>query len=332
MAAFDHAFLYPHTSAQDHTILWWDALAVQKDKSPSNGSLVVLLIGLDSRTVTIDSVTDNASNTYSHAGTQLGQGSDALQVQIWYANNLSGRVPAVVYETYIALSGSTFCVAVGAEFTGSARIGDPLDQQGGNAVASLADPYNFDFGTLHPSSNNAIVVAAAKRSVLGGGTIDGTPGGMTEMSGTDGRFYTQWDIQTTAADQDGGISYNSSNADRPVCGLIVSFLTESVWVDIPDWHAHEYLDASAYPGGSARCLCDLWTTASSITVQARLVSILADGSVDAVVGTSAAITATTPTDATFAVTLTGNKQHKLQLTSDTPNTDLWCAPGAKVSP
>lgn len=67
-------------------------------------------------------------------------------------------------------------------------------------------------------------------------------------------------------------------------------------------------------------------------IKARLVSLLADGSVDAMVGTSAEITATTPTDATFAVALTGNKQHKLQVTSDTPLTDLWCAPGAKVSP
>jgi hypothetical protein len=65
-------------------------------------------------------------------------------------------------------------------------------------------------------------------------------------------------------------------------------------------------------------------------VQARLVSLLSDGTVDAVVGTSVEITATTPTDATFAVALTGNKQHKLQLTSDTPNTDLWCSPDAKV--
>ena len=104
-----------------------------------------------------------------------------------------------------------------------------------------------------------------------------------------------------------------------------------VWVDIPNWHAHEYLDASQYPGGVARCFCDLWTTESGVMVQARLVSLLADGSVDAVVGTSAEITAIVPTDATFAVTLTGNKQHKLQLTSDTPNTDLWCSPDAKVT-
>jgi hypothetical protein len=104
-----------------------------------------------------------------------------------------------------------------------------------------------------------------------------------------------------------------------------------VWVDIADWHAEEWLNASEYPGGIARCLCALWTTASGPTITARLVSLLADGvTIDAVVGTSAEITATTPADATFSVTLVGNKQHKLQVTSDTPETDLWCAPGAKV--
>lgn len=113
--------------------------------------------------------------------------------------------------------------------------------------------------------------------------------------------------------------------------IIVGTPLTETWVDIPDWHAQEWINASQYPGGVARCLCDLWTTASGVMVKARLVSLLADGSVDAVVGTSAEITATTPTDATFAVALTGNKQHKLQLTSDTPNTDLWCSPDAKVT-
>jgi hypothetical protein len=102
------------------------------------------------------------------------------------------------------------------------------------------------------------------------------------------------------------------------------------WVDVPNFK-REWIDASQFPGGAAWCLCMLWATEAGVNVQARLVSLLADGvTVDAVVGTSADITSTDPTDATFAVTLTGNKRHKLQLTSSTPLTDLWCAPGAKV--
>lgn len=113
--------------------------------------------------------------------------------------------------------------------------------------------------------------------------------------------------------------------------------TGEVWVDIPNWHAHEYLDAAQYPGGAARVLCDLWTEdtgASPLpTITARLVSLLADGeTIDAEVGRSATISATDPTDATFSVTLAGRKQHKLQVTSDTAGVDLFCAPGAKVTP
>jgi hypothetical protein len=114
--------------------------------------------------------------------------------------------------------------------------------------------------------------------------------------------------------------------DNLKAGIIGAAAT---WVDVPNFH-EEPIDASRFPGGVARCLCDLWTRDSGVMVQARLVSLLSDGTVDAVVGTSVEITATTPTDATFAVALTGNKQHKLQLTSDTPNTDLWCSPDAKV--
>jgi hypothetical protein len=103
------------------------------------------------------------------------------------------------------------------------------------------------------------------------------------------------------------------------------------WINVANFK-REWIDASQYPGGAARCLCMLWATAAGVNVQARLVSLLADGeAVDAVVGTSADVTAVVPMDATFAVTLVGNKRHKLQLTSSTPLTDLWCAPGAKVT-
>jgi hypothetical protein len=107
---------------------------------------------------------------------------------------------------------------------------------------------------------------------------------------------------------------------------------EATWVDTPNFH-EELIDAAQFPGGAARCLCMLWATVAGVNAQARLVSLLADGElVDEVVGTSASVTSQTPTDATFAVALTGQKRHKLQLTSATPLTDLWCAPGAKVVP
>lgn len=103
------------------------------------------------------------------------------------------------------------------------------------------------------------------------------------------------------------------------------------WSDIPNWHAQEWIDAAQYPGGVARCACKLWARDAAVMVKARLVSLLSDGTVDAVVGTSAEVTSQTPVDATFSVTLTGNKMHKLQVTSDTPLVDLFCSPDAKVT-
>lgn len=124
------------------------------------------------------------------------------------------------------------------------------------------------------------------------------------------------------------------NADN--VGIYDEEPSTETWVDIPNWHAHEYLDASRFPNGAARCQCALWTedpgTSPLPTITARLVSLLTDGSIDAEVGRSATITATDPTDATFAVTLVGNKAHKAQVTSDTTGIDLFCAPGAKVVP
>jgi hypothetical protein len=103
------------------------------------------------------------------------------------------------------------------------------------------------------------------------------------------------------------------------------------WVPIADWHAQEYLNAADYPGGVARCVCKLWATAAGVAMKARLVSLLANGvTVDAEVGRSAEVTSQVPTDGTFGVTLTGNKMHRIELTSPTTRSGLWCSPDAKV--
>jgi hypothetical protein len=148
-----------------------------------------------------------------------------------------------------------------------------------------------------------------------------------------GTYYSRSSAEAAAAvNRFTAVSFGDDDAFYgELDNIIIGTPITDTWVDVPNFK-REWLDASQYPGGAARCLCMLWATAAGVNVQARLVSLLADDTIDAVVGTSADVTATDPTDATFAVALTGNKRHKLQLTSSTPLTDLWCAPGAKVAP
>ena len=120
----------------------------------------------------------------------------------------------------------------------------------------------------------------------------------------------------------------------------VRAVSAGVWVPAPDWAYTKSIDASLYPGGVARVLCDLWAAAATPqpTITARLVSLtdVRDSNgfliVDAEVGRSATIQASIPTDVVFSVVLTGNKRYLLQVTSDTPEWDLFVAPGAQITP
>lgn len=99
------------------------------------------------------------------------------------------------------------------------------------------------------------------------------------------------------------------------------------WADCADFVEQE-IRAVDFPSGQARVLCQLWTTASSITIQARLYNYTNSVSV----GASATIYATSPTDATFPVTLSaGTNRYRLQVTSDTAASNLW-AVGMGVVP
>jgi hypothetical protein len=94
---------------------------------------------------------------------------------------------------------------------------------------------------------------------------------------------------------------------------------EGQWVDVADFIEQE-VSGSSFPANTARVVCKLWTRESGVMVKARLYDVTNNVSV----GESSEITATHPTDASFGVILSsGTNRYRLQLTSDTVNTDLF---------
>jgi len=98
------------------------------------------------------------------------------------------------------------------------------------------------------------------------------------------------------------------------------------WVPIANYVPAE-INSASYPSATARVVCDLWAGTSGVGVQARLYNVT-----DAVsVGTSATVTSTEATDATFSVALTsGVKSYRVEVTADTEGVDIFCQTGGLV--
>lgn len=292
------------------------------------GNLVLVRVEHYGATNFVSSVSDNKGNSYWRAGDVVRNADHGdRNYELWYAYDISGGSS---HKITVVLDAVVYLFVVYIMEAAGFSDKDPYDQWAGVSVAGFPDPFNWSFGTLTPRGPNALVFMSMTYAF----NIDATPAGWLNYSLT-----TAVGVAILATPVAYAADFSGAFFSAPVTGILGIFLADGLptaWVDIPNWHAQEWIDASRYPGGVARCLCELWSEDTGAspgpTIQARLVSLLADGNVDTVVGTSAEITATVPTDATFSVTLTGHKRYKLQLTSDTPETDLFCAPGAKVVP
>ena len=302
------------------------------------GHLLLVMVWWENRSYGVTSVTDLAGNTYDK-GFPSGVGGgittpapNGSVVGIWVAPNVR---PTTTITVTFEWSGSKAWQVKVSEWDGHWGWTEANPMAAGSA-AIIAPPYDADGGTTnwYGTTLDCLYVALEKVTTPGV-QIDSPPAGSTLLhDGSSDGFYAYSYIgvmpprdpftQPLSLDGASDLGYN-------VAGFLEYPL--DVWVDIPNFHGHEWLNASEYPGGAARFLCDLWTTDGGVMIKARLVSLLADdATIDAVVGTSAEVTATVPTDASFAVVLAGLKQHKLQVTSNPTDTDLWCAPGAKVLP
>lgn len=118
-----------------------------------------------------------------------------------------------------------------------------------------------------------------------------------------------------------------TSVDQYWAAVAFSELPPDPWVPVANYVEQE-IPASAFPGGAARVLGDLWTedTGSPLpVVKARLYNVT-DG---ASAGESAEVSSATPTACDFGVTLaSGTKRYTLQVTSDTPDIDIfYCGRG-----
>jgi hypothetical protein len=100
----------------------------------------------------------------------------------------------------------------------------------------------------------------------------------------------------------------------------LSWAGSAVWGDIPEHQIDVELDGDLLGTRYPHVRAELWAVHAGVGCTARLRNIT-DGTT---AGTSSKITATTPTETIFVVTLAaGKKRYRLQLVSDTANEDVY---------
>lgn len=308
--------------------------AAQFDYATHDGCLITVSLAWNSGTETIVSVTDNVGNTYQPAEPIQKNAAGDRSRQIWYAYDCTGDPSNDSHTVTATLSNSNGWLYVAIqEWTGLTGGFDPFVASMQHATLSTASPYNYALGYADPTAAGDLVYLTFKVSELRDFDAWTWDDVWHAMKGAiDGAYI----IATGTARVSPTMSLDG---DAEVYGTTAVFRAAPpapLWVPVAEWHAHAVIDAAQYPGGTARCRCALWTADTGgsplPTVQARLVSLAADGTPDATVGTSDVIQATEPTDATFQVSVSGIKAYRLELTSYTTGVDLFCAPGAKVVP
>jgi hypothetical protein len=299
------------------------------------GALLVVrayISGGNPLTVGTVTVEDDKGNVYRPAQAPIVDAGHYQWAQDFYAWNCPAatNLTITVRLTSIDPAFITYFWMGAVELSGQVGGRDPLVDAAATAVDSLVDPFDFSMGTVTPSAAGDYILMMGNKAgfpwVLPP-VIDVPPPG----SAVTQQYSADYAFSRLAADASPYEATASTGESANLINTILVFKTDSsVWRDIPDVEIHP-LDAAQYPGGLARVVCKLWTKEAGQWIKARLVSLLADGTIDAVVGTSAQITATAPTDASFPVTLTGIKDHKLQFTSPSDE-DCGCAPDAEVRP
>lgn len=130
--------------------------------TPKTGSLILVAVSWFARILnsTVQSVTDNAGNTYAAAGPASSVGSDinSIRCQYWYAYNIAA-VPnhAVTVTMTPDVIGGHWHLS---EWLGVDTASDPLDVVNGNGNTDLWTPYTHSTGEVTPTAHHALVVAA----------------------------------------------------------------------------------------------------------------------------------------------------------------------------
>jgi hypothetical protein len=295
------------------------AMTATFDSTPTAGRLIVALCDWqNTSTRAVSGITDNAGNTY-HALTKQHSTTVQWSAQIWYAYDVA-VVPSHTVTGTFSGSGGGWCQITIAEFSGLVGTGDPFDDECGTAVNSLSAPdYDLPVGTLTPTQTAGIVVVAGKYST--GTAPDSYPAGTIEF---DVVSYATHRYAILASGSPYAVDFSFGQSSAVACVAALFKGNAEIWVPVRDWVEQE-IPSSAFPGGVARILGDLWsedTGGSPLpTIQARLYNLT-----DAVsVGESAALQSSDyPSACDFSVTLTpGTKRYRAEVTSDPPEVDIF---------
>lgn len=306
--------------------------SVTLDSAVASGSLIVLGISWYSSARTITGITDSDGNTYQPAGGPYT--GDNRSTQIFYCYPALGGALAPTIDAAFSGSGAMWWIIGASEWPGVVGAADPLvDENGGFSHPTVA-PYDLSAGVVTPTQAGCLMIAFYESLVS---TRDAGPPGASVVN-TGVYFGVDYAVLASMDAYDATMSFVG---EALVITAVALFKADTVtWVPIADFE-EPVLDATQYPAGTARVVCDLWTEDLQVgspapSITARLVSLLEsrDGlgqrEVDAEVGRSATVQATVPIDASFPVTLAGIKHHRLEVTSDTAAVDLFCGPGAEV--
>lgn len=293
-------------------------LDITFDAATASGNLIVVYNALGSTTRSISSVTDTQGNTYQRAGT-IQRCSEA-SVDVWYAYAITGGATTITV-TMDAETGYWYVTCT--EWSGLLTTRDPYHASVGYVNEDPSWPISFP--ALSVPTDAALVLVCA----YDGTVITTEPTNTDNITAYGGRNLWYY-LQPTAGDYTATIA----SADGTIiAGLAIAFLTEApeYWVDVADFVDPE-IPAAFFPGGVARVLGEIWSEdiGSPLPVlKSRLVSLLTtrdvDGKleIDAEIGRSAEVSSAVPASNDFSVTLVGTKRHKLQVTSDPLEVDVF---------
>jgi len=288
------------------------SVTVEFPSATTTGNFVAVPINFGSIVRTVLSVEDNKGNVYQRAGTRLS--SAAATIETWYAYNVTGGAG---HQITVTLDGTlAFWYVQIFEFSGVLTT-DPFHADDGDFSEDSPSP--FTIGTVTPPTDGALILVFARTELsvpIGGLPVN--TGNITQITRRFVWYYLQPTATTYTAELDMGGDL--------ILGKVYAFLTiaPTVWVPVRDWVEQE-IPSSAFPGGVARILGDLWSEdpggSPLPTIQARLYNLT-----DAVsVGESAALQSSDyPSACDFSVTLTpGTKRYRAEVTSDPPEVDIF---------
>jgi hypothetical protein len=154
----------------------------------TTGNLITVTICYNSADAYVDTVVDEAGNTYQRAGS-IQRPSSGYSIEIWYAYNITGHATCAVTARLTKACGWFYCDA--NEWSDVMQAADCFGGDSGNAYdLGRPSPYDFTSGSVTPATEGALILGAARCNTA----MDSPPlqtGGITRNSNLPTWYYIQ---------------------------------------------------------------------------------------------------------------------------------------------